>query len=79
MPVPFSCSRIRVVLYSDHRVVLSGRSPVRAPKAPTSVAAKLVGRDDLGVLAPAMLADVIAIPGDPIADIGATATVDLVT
>ena len=53
-------------------------SLVRALKGATSVAAELVGRDDLGVLAPGKLADIIAMPGDPIADIGATAKVDFV-
>ena len=33
---------------------------------------------DLGVLAPGKLADIVAMPGDPIADIGATAKVDFV-
>jgi imidazolonepropionase-like amidohydrolase len=46
-----------------------GLSPVRALRAATSVAAKLLGRDDLGVLAPGKLADIVAMPGDPIADI----------
>ncbi len=59
-------------------MVNAGLSPVRALKAATSVAAELLGRDDLGVLAPGKLADVVAIPGDPIADIRATARVDFV-
>ena len=37
-----------------------------------------MGQDDLGVLAPGKLADIVAMLGDPIADIGATATVDFV-
>jgi imidazolonepropionase-like amidohydrolase len=59
-------------------MVNAGLSPVRALKAGTSVAAELLGRDDLGVLAPGKLADIVAMPGDPIADIGATARVDFV-
>src|SRR5579872_326763 len=59
-------------------MVKAGLSPVRALKAATSVAAELLGRDDLGVLAPGKLADVVAMPGDPIADIRATAKVDFV-
>ena len=51
---------------------------MRALKAGTSVAADLLGRDDLGVLAPGKLADVVAMVGDPIADISATARVDFV-
>jgi imidazolonepropionase-like amidohydrolase len=59
-------------------MVTAGLTPVRALKAATSVAAELLGRDDLGVLAPGSCADVVAMPGDPIADIAATAGVDFV-
>jgi len=59
-------------------MVKAGLSPVRALKAGTSVAAELLGRDDLGVLAPRKLADIVAMAGDPIADIRATAKVDFV-
>jgi imidazolonepropionase-like amidohydrolase len=59
-------------------MVKAGLSPIRALKAATSVAAELLGRDDLGVLAPGKLADIVAMPGDPIANIGATAKVDFV-
>lgn len=59
-------------------MVAAGLAPVRALKAATSVAAELLGRGDLGVLAPGNLADIVAMPGDPIADIGATAKVDFV-
>jgi imidazolonepropionase-like amidohydrolase len=33
---------------------------------------------DIGVLAPGKLADIVAMRGDPLADIGATANVDFV-
>jgi len=59
-------------------MVNAGLSSVRALKAGTSVAAELLGRNDLGVLAPGKLADIVAMPGDPIADIAATARVDFV-
>jgi imidazolonepropionase-like amidohydrolase len=59
-------------------MVDAGLSEIRAPKAATSVAAKLLGRDDLGVLAPGKLADIVAMPGDPTDDIGVTANVDFV-
>lgn len=59
-------------------MVKAGLSPVRALKAGTSVAAELLGCNNLGVLAPGKLADIVAMPGDPIADIGATAKVDFV-
>lgn len=59
-------------------MVKAGVSSIRALKAATSVAAELLGRDDLGVLAPGKVADIVAMAGDPIADIGATAKVDFV-
>jgi imidazolonepropionase-like amidohydrolase len=59
-------------------MVKAGLSPVRALKAATSIAAELLSRDDFGVLAPGKLADIVAMPGDPTADIGATARVDFV-
>jgi imidazolonepropionase-like amidohydrolase len=59
-------------------MVNSGLSPVRALKAATSVAADLLARDDIGALAPGKLADIVAMPGDPIEDIRVTAKVDFV-
>lgn len=59
-------------------MVKAGLSPVRALKAATSVAAELLGRSDLGALAPGKLADIVAMPRDPVADISATAEVDFV-
>ncbi len=59
-------------------MVTAGVSPVRALKAATSVAAELLGRDDLGVVAPGKCADLVAMPGDPTTDITATASVDFV-
>jgi imidazolonepropionase-like amidohydrolase len=59
-------------------MVKAGLRPIRALKAATSVAAELLGRADLGVLAPGKLADIVAMSGDPIVDIAATATVDFV-
>ena len=59
-------------------MVKAGLSPVRALKAATSRAAKLLSREDLGELAPGKLADIVAMPGDPIADIRATAKVNFV-
>ena len=53
-------------------------TPVRALKAATSVAAEMLQQPDLGTLAPGKLADIVAMPGDPIVDIAATAKVDFV-
>lgn len=65
-------------IFEFQAMVNAGLSPVRALKAATSVAAELLRRDDLGVLAPGKLADIVGMAGDPIADIGATAKVDFV-
>lgn len=59
-------------------MVAAGLPPVRALKAATSVAAELLQREDIGVLAPGKQADIVAMRGDPIADITATAQVDFV-
>jgi imidazolonepropionase-like amidohydrolase len=59
-------------------MVKSGLTPLRALRAATSVAAKLLGRDDLGVLRPGCAADLVAMPGNPLDDITATAAVDFV-
>jgi imidazolonepropionase-like amidohydrolase len=59
-------------------MVDAGLSPIRALKAGTSVAAELLTRDDLGVLKPGACADIVAMPGNPLDDIAATARVDFV-
>jgi imidazolonepropionase-like amidohydrolase len=59
-------------------MVAAGLSPARSLKAGTSVAAELLERDDLGVLAPGKLADIVAMPGDPFKDIAVTTKVDFV-
>jgi imidazolonepropionase-like amidohydrolase len=59
-------------------MVAAGLAPARALKAGTSVAAELLQRDDLGAIAPGRKADIVAMPGDPVEDIAATAKVDFV-
>jgi len=59
-------------------MVSGGLSPVRTLKAATSVAAELLGREDIGVLECGRYADIVAMPGDPIEDVRATAGVDFV-
>lgn len=49
-----------------------GMTPLQAIRAATTVAAELIDVDDRGRLAPGLLADVIAVEGDPLADIAAT-------
>jgi imidazolonepropionase-like amidohydrolase len=55
-----------------------GMTPVDALRAATVMSAELVGVDDRGRLAPGLLADIIAVPGDPAQDITATQDVRFV-
>ena len=48
-----------------------GMTPMQAIRAATLTGAELIGVDDRGRLAPGLLADVIAVPGDPSEDIKA--------
>ncbi|MEU3062804.1 metal-dependent hydrolase family protein [Streptomyces subrutilus] len=52
-----------------------GYSALRALRAATSVAAELLGRPDLGTIAPGATADLVALEGDPFQDIAAVARV----
>ncbi len=55
-----------------------GMTPLQAIRAATVVSADLIDVDDRGRLAPGLLADVIAVPGDPLSDIGVTEKVQFV-
>ena len=55
-----------------------GMSPLQAIRAATTVAAELIDVDDRGRLEPGLLADIIAVPDDPLADIGVTEHVTFV-
>ncbi|MER5531632.1 amidohydrolase family protein [Streptomyces sp. NPDC002677] len=55
-----------------------GMRPLDALRAATVVAADLIAADDRGRLEPGLLADVIAVPGDPLTDIGVTQDVRFV-
>ena len=55
-----------------------GMSPLDAIRSATIVSAELIDVDDRGRLEPGLLADVIAVPGDPLADIGLTEQVQFV-
>lgn len=57
-------------------MVADGMTPAAALKAGTSVAAELLGmREEVGSLRSGLLADVIAVRGNPLVDIGATSSV----
>ena len=55
-----------------------GMTPLGAIRAATTVAAELIDVDDRGRLEAGLLADVIAVPGDPLRDIGVTEDVRFV-
>lgn len=53
-----------------------GMSPAQSLRAGTSVAADLLGlQDRIGVLKPGMIADIVAVPGNPLDDIKVTQSV----
>jgi imidazolonepropionase-like amidohydrolase len=55
-----------------------GMTPLEAIRAATTVSAELIDVDDRGRLEAGLLADVIAVPGDPLVDIRATEKVQFV-
>lgn len=60
-------------------MVRLGMTPIEALRSATKVAATILGKQaDLGQLAPGMLADVVAVDGDPTTDIAATRNVSFV-
>ncbi len=48
-----------------------GMTPLQAIRSATTVAAEALGVEDRGALATGLLADVIAVPGDPLRDVAA--------
>lgn len=59
-------------------MVSTGITPLRALRAATSVAAELLMLDDLGTIAAGKVADLVAVRGDPFADISVMGSVDFV-
>jgi imidazolonepropionase-like amidohydrolase len=53
-------------------------APIDALRAATIVAADLIGADDRGRIRPGLLADLIAVPGNPLEDIEVTQDVRFV-
>jgi len=68
----FSCENAQLNAREFGTLVEAGMTPMQAIKAGTSLNAELMGWDDkLGTLEPGKLADIIAVSGDPVADIRA--------
>lgn len=59
-------------------MVETGYPAAEALKAATINAAEVLGVSDIGQLAPGFRADIVAMPGDPLADIGVVKKVDFV-
>lgn len=59
-------------------MVEAGMSPAEALRTATVHAAEVLEANDLGQLAPGFRADVVAVPGNPLEDIGLTRQVDFV-
>jgi imidazolonepropionase-like amidohydrolase len=59
-------------------LVERGMTPLQAIRAATTVSAELIDKDDRGRLEPGLFADVIAVPGNPLDDIGVTEDVRFV-
>jgi Amidohydrolase family len=53
-------------------LVEAGLTPLQAVQAATGNAGRILGRPDLGTLAPGMVADILIVEGNPAADIRAT-------
>jgi len=59
-------------------LVNRGMTPLQAIRAATLVSAELIDVDDRAEIAPGLLADIIGVPGDPLADITVTQRVAFV-
>jgi imidazolonepropionase-like amidohydrolase len=60
-------------------MVKFGMTPAQALRSATSSAAELLGmQDQVGIIEPGRLADIVAVPGDPLADISVMEKVDFV-
>ena len=60
-------------------MVKFGMTPAQAIRSATSMAAELLAvKDSLGTIEPGKLADIVAVPGDPLSDISAMEKVDFV-
>jgi imidazolonepropionase-like amidohydrolase len=77
---PKGQSRVASRRNAEEVVVLvkRGMTPLQALQAATTVCAELIDADDLGRIAPGMLADIVGVPGNPLDDITLTQRVKFV-
>lgn len=72
----------RIVGFGEHRelglLVLSGVSPADAIRMATLGSAEVLGRDDLGEIAPGRRADLVVLRQDPLAEVRALRTIESV-
>jgi len=60
-------------------MVKYGMTPAQAIRSATSTAAELIGmQNEVGSIAPGKYADIVALKGDPLADVGALEKIDFV-
>lgn len=60
-------------------MVKFGMTPAQAIRSATSMAAELLGeKDSLGTVEAGKLADIVAVPGDPVSDVTIMEKVDFV-
>jgi imidazolonepropionase-like amidohydrolase len=59
-------------------MVEHGMTPMEAIRAATSVAAQYIGREDVGAIEPGRYGDLVAVDGDPLADVTELEDVDVV-
>jgi imidazolonepropionase-like amidohydrolase len=73
---------LRIAGIAEHReltlMVEAGFTPLEAIATATGGAAKLLGRDDRGILAPGRLADLVVLDADPMTDIANTTRIHAV-
>ncbi|HVR38275.1 MAG TPA: amidohydrolase family protein, partial [Thermoanaerobaculia bacterium] len=71
---PWDCCQSKEFAYMTR----DGMSPMNAIRSATSAAAQMLEMDDVGALEAGKLADIVAVPGDPLRDITALERVGFV-
>ena len=83
-PTPFEIKGLLAVIrhgtnaHEFRSRVNRGVAPLEALRGATTYAAEVLGLTDRGRIEPGMLADIVAVPGDPLVDIAVTERVSFV-